>query len=99
MNSEPQEPLTQKKLTLYHATTPKKVKLYHQSRRIIKPVRGFTTLQAALAWACKVNRTVILAVKGQDCHKLPDHHNPWGEAWWIDHDVYEWQCVFSPKDA
>jgi hypothetical protein len=33
--------------------------------------------------------------------KLPDHHNEFGEAWWIDHDVpqAEWKCVFSPKDA
>lgn len=84
---------------LYHATTPKKVRLYHQSKRIISPVRGFTTIEAALAWACKTQRSVILEIEGSECHKLPDHHNKWGEAWWIDHDVYEWKCVYSPKDA
>lgn len=85
--------------TLYHVTTEKKVLRYRESGRIYSPVRGFTTLQAALAWACKVGRRVILEVEGQDCHKLPDHHNAFGEAWWIDHDVASWKCVFSPKDA
>lgn len=88
-----------RRLTLYHATTPKKVQHYHASGRIIAPVRGFTTLQAAMAWACKTGRSVVLAVQGEDCHKLPDHHNAFGEAWWIDHDVSAWKCVFSPKDA
>lgn len=87
------------RLTLYHATTPKKVRAYHGSKCIHAPVRGFTTLQAAMAWACKTGRSVILQIDGEDCHKLPDHHNQWGEAWWVDHDVAEWQCVFSPKDA
>lgn len=33
-------------------------------------------------------------------HKLPDHHNVFGEAWWHDGDVAEWRCVFSAeKDA
>ena len=86
-------------MTLYHATTPKKVQHYHASGRIIAQVRGFTTLPAALAWACKTGRSVVLAVQGEDCHKLPDHHNSFGEAWWIDHDVPAWKCVFSPKDA
>ena len=54
---------------------------------------------AAMAWACKTGRCVVLAVQGEDCHKLPDHHNAFGEAWWIDHDVSAWKCVFSPKDA
>lgn len=81
--------------TLYHATTPKKVIRYHQSARIISPVRGFTTLQAAMAWAIKVHRTVILEIEGNDCHKLPDHHNEYGEAWWVDHDVFKWKCVLS----
>lgn len=86
-------------MVLFHATTPKKVRSYHQSCRIIAPVRGFTTIPAAMAWACKTGRSVILAVNGRACHKLPDHHNAFGEAWWIDHDVTEWKCVFSPKDA
>lgn len=92
-------PATKREMLLYHATTPKKVQHYHASGRIIAPVRGFTTLQAAMAWACKTGRSVVLAVQGEDCHKLPDHHNAFGEAWWIDHDVSAWKCVFSPKDA
>lgn len=92
-------PVPKREMVLYHATTPKKVHHYHASGRIIAPVRGFTTLQAAMAWACKTGRSVVLAVHGEDCHKLPDHHNAFGEAWWIDHDVSAWKCVFSPKDA
>lgn len=34
---------------LYHATTPKKARLYRQTGAILAPVRGFTTLQAAMA--------------------------------------------------
>ena len=86
-------------MILFHATTQKKVQKYNQSGRIIAPVRAFTTLQAAMAWACKVNRSVVLQIEGKDCHKLPDHHNAWGEAWCVDHDVLQWKCVFSPKDA
>lgn len=86
-------------MTLYHATTPRKVQLYHSTGRIIAPVRGFDSLQGAMAWACKTGRSVILAVDGRDCHKLPDHHNQWGMAWWIDHDVSDWHCVLSPGRA
>jgi hypothetical protein len=85
---------------LYHATTPKKAQRYRQSSRIIAPVRGFTTLQAAMAWACKVGRTVIMEIDAPNAHKLPDHHNKFGYAWWNDGDVTEWTCVFSAeKDA
>lgn len=73
--------------------------MYGQSGQINKPVRGFTTLQGAMAWACKTGRSVILEVDGEDCHKLPDHHNQWGEAWWIDHAVKDWKCVLSPGKA
>jgi hypothetical protein len=84
---------------LYHATTPKKVQLYHQSGKINKPVRGFTTLEAAMAWAMRTNRTVILRIMGssEKCYKLPDHHNCFGEAWWFDEDIKEWKCEISPK--
>ena len=85
--------------TLFHATSPKKVKRYHETGKILAPVRGFTTMVAAMAWSLKTGRSVILEVKGHDCHKMPDHHNQFGAAWWIDHDVSEWKCVFSPKDA
>ena len=87
-------------MKLYHATTPKKVQRYTQSKRIISPVRGFTTVQAAMAWAMKVGRSVILEIEADHAHKLPDHHNQFGQAWWNDGDVLEWKCVFSAdKDA
>ena len=88
-----------REMTLYHATTPKKAKLYRDTGQINKPVRGFNTLQGAMAWACKTGRSVIMEIHGGDCHKLPDHHNEYGTAWWVDHDVLVWKCVFSPKDA
>ena len=80
---------------LYHVTTPKKVKRYHATGYIKSPVRGFTTMTAAMAWAIKVHRTVILRISVDDPHKLPDHHNTFGEAWWNDSDVSDWTCVFS----
>ena len=89
-------------MKLYHVTTPKKAKLYRETGHICKPVRGFTTLQGAMAWAMKVGRTVIYEVEGEKAYKLPDHHNVFGEAWWIDNDVTaeNIKCVFSAeKDA
>jgi hypothetical protein len=89
-------------MVLYHATTEKKAKLYRQTQGILKPVRGFTTLQAAMAWALKVGRKVIYEIEGDTCYKLPDHHNTYGEAWWIDENipVNKIKCVFSAeKDA
>lgn len=89
---------------LYHVTTPKKAKKYRETGHIIKPVRGFTTLAAAMAWAIKTYRSVIYEVNYPDCYgyKLPDHHNKFGDAWWIDKDVPVEciKCVFSAeKDA
>lgn len=86
-------------MKLYHVTTERKMRKYHESKCIRAPIRGFTTLMGAMAWAIKVNRQVILEIDSSDCHKLPDHHNKWGEAWWVDHDVTNWKCVLSPKDA
>lgn len=80
---------------LYHATSEKKAKLYRQTGAIKKPVRGFTTMQGAMAWAMKVGRVVILEFVPTAPHKLPDHHNAWGEAWWNDGDVTDWRCVLS----
>ena len=55
---------------------------------------------AAMAWAIKVQRTVILEIECPNPYKLPDHHNVFGDAWWNDGDVKEWKCVFSAeKDA
>ena len=87
-------------MKLYHVTTPNKVKKYHYMGCIQSPVRGFTTVEAAMAWAIKVGRTVILEVNADKPYKLPDHHNKYGEAWWNDGDISYWKCVFSAdKDA
>lgn len=89
-------------MVLYHVTTPKKAKNYSASGCIHRPVRGFTTLMAAMAWAVKTQRSVIYAVEGDKAYKLPDHHNKYGEAWWLDEDVpmERATCVFSAdKDA
>lgn len=86
-----------RRMTLYHATTPAKAKKYREQGRIHGPVRGFTTLQAAMAWAMKVGRTVIYEIECEDAHKLPDHHNRFGDAWWNDGDVSEFKCVFSAE--
>ena len=89
-------------MILYHVTTPKKAKLYNHTGYIIKPVRGFTSMQGAMAWGMKVGRTVIYEVNGEKGYKLPDHHNRFGEAWWIDEDIpmERCRCVFSAeKDA
>lgn len=83
-------------MRLYHATTQKKAKLYRQTGAIKKPVRGFTTMQAAMAWAMKVQgRTVIIEFEAYAPHKMPDHHNQFGDAWWNDGDVTDYHCVFS----
>lgn len=82
-------------MKLYHACTPKKAQLYRSSGAIHAPVRGFTTIVAAMAWAMKVGRTVILEFEADKPHKLPDHHNQFGEAWWNDGDVRDWNCAFS----
>ena len=83
---------------LYHCTTPKKAKLYRATGHICFPVRGFDNEQAAMAWCIKTGRTVILELSGWDqeqIHKLPDHHNVFGEALWNDGDMSEWTCSFS----
>lgn len=89
-------------MKLYHATTDKKAKLYRETGHICKPVRGFTTIQGAMAWSMKVGRTVIYEISGEKAYKLPDHHNKYGEAWFVDSDVNikDIKCVFSAvKDA
>ena len=88
-------------MILFHVTTAKKAAKYRKGGAILKPVRGFTTLQGAMAWAMKCGRKVIYQIEADDavCHKLPDHHNQWGEAWWVDHDVWmkSCKCVFSAE--
>jgi len=92
-------------MKLYHATTQKKALLYKNTGAIVKPVRGFTTLQAAMAWSISINgsRTVFYEIdceaftELENVHKLPDHHNQFGTAWWIDADApyQNIKCVFS----
>ena len=82
-------------MTLYHVTTLKKYKKYIQSNAIHSPVRGFTTLTAALAWGMKTNRTMILELEADSTHKLPDHHNKFGEAWWNDGDISDFRVIYS----
>lgn len=86
--------------TLYHCTTPKKAKACRGSGQINRPVRGFDTLLAAMAWCVKTGRTVIYEIQtgdGWNVHKLPDHHSEFGSAWWIDEDVScaDIRCCFS----
>ena len=91
---------------LYHATTQKKARRYRENGKILKPVRGFTTLMAAMAWCIKTHRTVIYEIDlskidERNIHKLPDHHNKFGEAWWIDEDVPVSciKCVLSANNV
>ena len=88
--------------TLYHVTTEKKAGLYRTSGRIIAPVRGFDSEVAALAWAVKTGRRVVLAIQvdAEEVHLLPDHHNRYGSAWWTPSDVTVWKGHFNAdKDA
>ena len=50
-----------------------------------------------MAWAIKSHRTVIYEIVASKPHKLPDHHNRFGEAWWNDEDVIDFRCVFSAE--
>ena len=88
-------PLERRVMRLFHATTQKKAKQYRQTGAIKSPVRGFTTMTGAMAWAMKVGRTVIIEFEADNAHKLPDHNNNFGEAWWNDGDVTDWRCAFS----
>jgi len=82
-------------MILYHVTTAKKAKRYGQSGYIKAPVRGFDTLIAAMAWAMRTGRKVIYKIEATEPHKLPDHHNAYGNAWWNDGDVTEYKCEYS----
>lgn len=84
-------------MKLYHSTTPKKARKYIQTGFIKSPVRGFNTLQAAMFWSMKVGRQIIYEFEADRPHKLPDHHNQFGEAWWNDGDIPadKIKCVVS----
>ena len=74
-------------MKLYHCTTPKKLKRYKASNRIIQPVRGFSTLEAAKKWCSLTGRTIVLSFEASNVWKLPDHHNKYGTAWWNEGDI------------
>lgn len=88
-------------MKIYHVTTRKKIERYYQSGFIKRPVRGFNTIKAAMAWAIKTGRNVIYEIDSDDSltYKLPDHHNKYGEAYWIDKNILvdNIKCVFSEK--
>lgn len=87
-------------MKLYHVTTQKKARLCREAGCIKSPVRGFTTLMGAMAWAIKIGRKIILEFEAANPHKLPDHHNEYGDAWWNDGDIKDWYCAFNAdKDA
>ena len=73
---------------LWHATTPKKLARYLATGAILAPVRGFDSERAAALWASRTGRTVLVEIDvSRDAHRLhmlPDHHNEYGKAWWLD---------------
>lgn len=87
--------------SLFHVTTGRKAKLYRQTGRINAPVRGFDTLMAAMAWAMKTGRKVIMQVEPVSTPQmLPDHHNEYGLAWWTDSVPMERvKCAYSAEGA
>ena len=77
---------------LYHCTTARKMRLYKNTGCILKPVRGFDTLEAAMYWCIKTGRNMIVEIdlfdiNPDNIHKMPDHHNQFGFAWWIDENI------------
>jgi hypothetical protein len=87
--------------SLFHVTTGRKAKLYRQTGRINAPVRGFDTLMAAMAWAMKTGRKVIMRVEPvTPPQMLPDHHNDYGHAWWTDSiPIERVKCAYSAEGA
>jgi hypothetical protein len=88
-------------MKLFHVTTERKARLYRETGCIRKPVRGFDTLLAAMAWAMRSGRKVIYEVEVTAAHKLPDHHNAFGWAWWAEEDVPvdRIRCAYSAGSA
>jgi len=76
-------------MTLYHVTTPRKVRRYRASGGILPPVRGWRFVASAEAWAAKTGRTVILKIDVTEAYPLPDHR-PRGHAWWSPEIVRSW---------
>lgn len=80
---------------IYHCTTPKKIARCVASGCILSPVRGFSNINAAKEWCKHTGRTIILELEGFDLHKLPDHNNQFGTAWWNDGDISKWKLVYE----
>lgn len=83
-------------MTLYHVTSGSKLNAYRQAGMIRKPVRGYSTLLAAMAWAMSVERQIIIKVEGS-AKKMPDHGNKWGDAFWIGSDVTQFEVIFDAR--
>jgi len=79
-------------MTLWHATTPKKLERYQQTGGILPPVRGWAFESSARAWAKRTNRTVVLRIEVPTAHPLPDHQ-PRGHGFWHDGIVRSWVAV------
>jgi hypothetical protein len=82
-------------------TTGRKAKLYRKTGQINAPVRGFDNLMAAMAWAMKTGRKVIMRVEPiTRPQMLPDHQNAYGQAWWTDSiPVSRVKCEYSAEGA
>jgi hypothetical protein len=80
-------------MILYHATTPRKIERYQNTRTILMPVRGFDTMEAAELWGRKTMRTKIVKFESNRVHKLPDHHNKYGRAFWAEENISEYEVL------
>jgi hypothetical protein len=84
-------------MKLYHATKESSMQRYHAHTypQILPPVRGFTSIAGAVYWGTKHGRPIVLEIEAprEVCHKLPDHHNTFGEAWWVDDTILKWETV------
>jgi len=80
-------------MILYHATTPRKIERYLNTRAILAPVRGFDTLEAAEFWGRKTLRSKIVKFESDRVYKLPDHHNAYGRAFWAEENISEYEIM------
>jgi len=82
-------------MILYHCTTDKKISRYIASERILAPVRGFNTYEAAVEWNKHTGRNIILKFQtdGEHTYPLPDHKQSSGKAYWTDKDILFNSCA------
>lgn len=81
-------------MTLYHATTPKKMDRYRATGCILPPVRGWSFASSAWAWAQRVQRPIVLRIEVGTAYPLPDHR-PRGHAWWTPEMVRSWEATIQ----